>query len=411
MRILHYSTWKEQCGIAAYTADLVHALAAQGVEGDVHPVDKLARRYMTPGQVRTELAGFAERAAGYDLVHVQHEFSFFNDASNDLGRSMGHFLFLLRQLARQGKPVVTTFHTEPHFLVRLRSTIKAVVKHHLRSRPFIRRYLDSRQWNEGITRFFVPNGFRAIVHSRRSKLRLVESGFAPEATDVIPLGLVQRDRTATLAIPRAEAKERLGYPRDAVLLSLFGFVAAYKGPDVAVGALRALPENFYLAIVGGPHPQGNDLTLNNVLEMVAEDPRLTDRVRVTGFVTTEQLDLYHAATDICLAPYQKTDLSGSSALTWALSSGKPVIASRITAFQEVQEGNDCLLLFTEGAEYELAWQVRRLLADHAMQETLVRNALAYVERNSWPAIARTTRALYESMTGGKADPVARHQAA
>lgn len=415
MRVLHYSTWKERCGIAAYAEDLVNALAAHGVQGEVHAVNKHARRYMTPAEVRADLTAFCDKARDHDLVHIQHEFSFFNDAANDLGRSLEQFAFVLRRFARERKPVVVTFHTEPGFLVGLRPTVRAVLRSRIRCRPHIRRYRDSRRWSHTIAGFFGSSaGCRAIVHSRKTKLRLASGGFRDEAIEVVPLGLVQRDRSAGLATPREDAKQQLGYPRDSILLSLFGFVAAYKGPELALRALRCLPENYHLAIVGGPHPEANDYTLNQVLGMACNDPDLRRRVWVTGFVTQQQLDLYHAATDVCLAPYQNTELSGSSALTWALSSGRPVVASKIPSFQEVQERGDCLLMFTEGAEYELAWQVERLLADPHMQATLVRKSLAYVEQNSWPEVARITQRMYEAMTGrvdGQIEPATLSQAA
>lgn len=398
MRVLHYSTWKEACGIASYTEDLVGALQRLGIESEVHPVHKESRRNLALSEVRAELDRFCEQAEQFDLVHIQHEFSFFNDATNSLWRSLGSFLGMLRGLHRRGKPAVVTFHTEPYFLESLGALAKGALRDQRNLRRHLLHFLNTRRWSKGIGGYFrgpaAPN--RALVHTRKSKRQFVECGFGSENIDVVPLGLVVRDHSR-LAQDSGQAKEKLGYPRDCVLLSLFGFVAAYKGPDIAARALQFLPPHYQLAIVGGPHPQANDLTLNTVLALAEEEPRLRGRVRVTGYVPTETLDLYHAATDICLAPYQNTDISGSSALTWALSSGKPVIATKIASFLELQEQANCLLMCTQGAAYELAWHIDRLMADPAQRKSLVEKARRYVEQNSWPQIAVTTSKIYESM--------------
>lgn len=398
MRILHYSTWQEPCGIASYTQDLVGALERHGVENEVHAVNKEARRTMTVAEVRADLARFCEHARAFDLVHIQHEFSFFNDATNSLWRSLGSFERMLRQLHRLGKPTAVTFHTEPYFLAGLRTIAKTLVRDRANVRRDVVHYCNTRKWCRTLAGYFRGTGGlnRAIVHTRKSKRQFVECGFGSDNIEVVPLGLVERDRSR-LAQNSALAKEKLGYPKDCVLLSLFGFVAAYKGPDIATRALEFLPPNHHLAIVGGPHPHANDLTLNSVLALTHDVPALRGRVRVTGFVPTEMLDTYHAATDICLAPYLNTDISGSSALTWALSSGKPVIASKIDSFLELQEQADCLLMCTQGAAYELAWHIERLVNDPAQQKALVSKALRYVEQNSWPQIGGRTRAVYEQM--------------
>jgi glycosyltransferase involved in cell wall biosynthesis len=241
------------------------------------------------------------------------------------------------------------------------------------------------------------------VHTDKARAIFVESGFDPSRTHRIPIGLTPREaRLASLG--REKARQLLGYPSEAVVLSLFGFIGAYKGHDLAVAALRLLPAQFHLAIVGGPHPHASgDRTLNRILKMAARYPELQGRVRVTGFVPPETVDHYHAATDFCLAPYRNFG-SASAGITWSLTSGRPVLASSIPTFQELQGEAECLLLFTENAAHELAWHVERLAADPRLQKELVENAATYAERYSWAHVGGEVLGVYGSLLG---QPVAR----
>ncbi len=185
-------------------------------------------------------------------------------------------------------------------------------------------------------------------------------------------------------------------PRHCTLLSQFGFIAGYKGCEWSVRALELLPENYYLAIVGGRHPDApGEGTLNRILEMWhGRDPK---RLRVTGFVSEEERDLYHAASDICLAPYVWQGLTASAAAGWAITSGKPVIASTIPAFREINDVYDCMLTVPPGMVHELVWQIGRLNASSKLQHQLTENAKRYAEDHCWDKIARQYATQFEEL--------------
>ena len=64
---------------------------------------------------------------------------------------------------------------------------------------------------------------------------------------------------------RDEAKAALGYAPTDRVLAVPGFVSEYKGHGVAVHAMRSLPPEYNLAVVGGPHPQSNDWAYDKLL--------------------------------------------------------------------------------------------------------------------------------------------------
>ena len=388
MRVLHLTTWEERCGIAAYAADLVHALSRVGVVSEIHPLNRRERKYLSRPELHRALDAFSRRARDFDLVHLQHEFSFFGD---EYGESIDGFAYLLRRLARQGSRCVVTFHTEWEFDGRLRSAFLP-----LRNAPEqLLRHLWARRWRWGVSPHFRRRRrpMQAVVHAKTTRRNLLQSGFRAENLHVLPMPIPERPMVA--ATDRQTAKEQLGYPQDCVLLSLFGFFAPHKGHASALEALRHLPRHYHLAFVGGPHPEASrDHSLERVLRRTAKRGELQGRVRCTGYVDEVTRDLYHAATDFCLLPYTECSLSASAAMSWALSSERPVIASRIPAFVEIAEAAECLVLCSPDAPHELAWQISRLAADSALQHLLIARAREYSARRSWGQMAAATVGIY-----------------
>jgi FkbM family methyltransferase len=398
MNVLHVSTWNEPCGIAGYAADLVDALDQLGVHNAIHRLHQQDRPSPLPDEVRDDLDAICVRAREYDVVHVQHEFSFFNDSTFEMASSIEHFGHLLAGLQRAGTPVVVTFHTEPHFL----RSIYGVVGRLTGLRQRLQSYQCGRAWRHRVGRFFQAGSrFLGITHTYKGRARLIETGFHRTCVRRLPIGVPARVGRG-LALNREWAKQELGYAPDTILLSAFGFISSYKGHDLAVAALRLLPRHYHLAIVGGPHPRAfADPTMDDLLKTLRRHRSLRSRVRITNYVPQETIELYQAATDVCLAPYRGFNLSASAGLTWALASGRPVIASKVTPFVELNDQAGCLLLFTENAEHELAWQIERLVADDGLSEQLVQRALAYAEQNSWANVGGEVLAAYQALRGNK----------
>jgi len=405
MKVLHVSTWKQRCGIADFCESMVTHLARLGIKNEVAPIDRARTQYMTADEFLVEIDRLVARAANCDVVHVQHEFSLFA-GSGGLADSIAYFAHFLSELKSRKRPVVVTFHTEPSFSTLLSAPDPQASGATTTLQSLVRRFRVRREarrleqlWRKRVAPFFsgTARGFRALAPTPSTALGLVNSGCVRQSVIQMPHGIARRDASYQ-SLGRDEARRRLGLPADAVLLTIFGFVAAYKGHALAVAALKKLPAKYHLAIVGGPSPgDPSDLTLNSIFETwEQEDPR---RLRVTGYASSDTIDLYHAATDICLAPFRPEFYSGSASIGWALSSGKPIIATNVPAFAEIQREGDCLLMCTPHAAHELAWNIRRLADDSQLQQRLARNALAYVEQHSWQNVSQSLVELYREMTG------------
>jgi glycosyltransferase involved in cell wall biosynthesis len=381
MKVLHVSTWKIRCGIAACTESLVENLAPLGVESHTYPISPYDVHVMVREDLQALFRDARRAAQSCDLVHVQHEFGFFGTNHPD---SISNFGRLLRSLRRANRPVLATFHTDPHFPFAL-PTSRAGLKQTVLNRMW--RWLVARQ-------FHGRKGCHALVHTAKGRQALIHSGMACSNVAMVPMGHEPR-AVSKDADQRRRAKRTLGLPPDAVLLSMFGFISAYKGHMVAVKALKSLPKNYVLAIIGGRHPcAGEEPTMNAILRAWRkQDPK---RLLITGYADRPTIDLYQQATDICLAPYMPSfNLSASAALTWALTSGRPTIASGIPVFEDINRRGECLMTVTPGAAEELAWTVQRLARDEPLQARLVEKAQAYAEANSWRVAAERNHSIYE----------------
>jgi len=384
LRILHVSTWKIPCGIATYCDNLVKALDAEGTRNTVAPVHPAEWKYCLPVDIARWQQSIVQQARDVDLVHIQHEHGLFGYGvgSKFAVKRFGGLLTALQEIA---KPVVTTFHTD----------ICTHSRRGLRGKwdRFRRKYL----WSRHVTHHFGSESgrARAIVHSSATRRSFVRHGFPVNSIQVIPHACLA-PRNYTLS--NEEAKAALGLPANSKLLSLFGFISQYKGHDLAMAALERLPENFHLAMVGGMHPEAKDDFLDKLLASIPAS--MAHRIHVTGWVDRDTADTFFAATDVCLAPYRgKTLLSGSGAITWGLSSGRPVIASKIEAFQNVDRIGNCLFLVTPEKTSELAWAVQKLVNDASLRERLVANANRFSESHSWAQSVSELAKVYGAVLG------------
>ncbi len=405
MNVLHVSIWNHRCAIADFTEHIVRHLADHQIASEVFPLDAAELRHLTTAEFLSKMDCCAQRAAGFDLIHVQHHFGLYS-GTGGLHGSLVHFGHLLSTLEAVGRPVVVTFHAEPEFAGMLDAEfpresipepeIAASLKWLKRK---MRHWHIMRLWSKRVVPFFARRSdrFRALTLTRMGRVRMIDSGFAAENVTYWPHGILQRDPRNS-GITRDQAKARLGLPADSILLSIFGFVLGYKGHLPAAQALKTLPPQYRLAIVGGPHPENaTDKTLNSVLEAwEGEDP---ERLIVTGYASRETIDLYHAATDICLAPHLAGFNDGSGSICWALTSGRPTIASHIPPFSEIHAEGDCLRLCTPNAVHELAWHIQKLSDDVELQQKLAMNALQFAARHSWSRVAADLVDIYREMTG------------
>ncbi|HVE94046.1 MAG TPA: glycosyltransferase [Acidimicrobiales bacterium] len=382
MRVLQVSTWDTACGIADYTSSLRTALEASGVECEVWAIDRTETKYLSRAELTEYFSDLAQTAAtGYDVVHVQHEFSFFA-GEYGVRTSVDNLALVLQRLQRAHVPTVITCHTHPAAALprRLRRLHRAMLM-----------YFRAR------LRVPVARGnVQVIAHNRLTRRALLDFGLAPNRVHVIPIGVKTSEPPSD--VQRAEAKRSLGFSALSTVLGMFGFVVPHKGHVAALEALALLPETYCLVIVGSAHPHGTSSAVNDILRWLDEHPAVAPRVRLAGWVERDEMQRYVDAVDVHLAPYQTEPvLSASAAVAAAVGSGRPVVASNIPAFEELNTEADCLWLTTPDAPHELQWRIEQLLKSDERRKSLLANGETYAAENSWAVTAGKHKALYESL--------------
>ncbi|NLI01404.1 MAG: glycosyltransferase family 4 protein [Chthonomonadales bacterium] len=139
-------------------------------------------------------------------------------------------------------------------------------------------------------------------------------------------------------LSREAARAELGIDPAALLFLCIGFLSEHKGFHLAVEAFSRLEAtSARLAIVGSIREDGPD-----VRDYVARLRALagaTDRVEMhEEFVSDEAYDIWNAAADVIVAPYQRAFSSGVVAR--AKLFGKPVIVTNVGGLADQADAGD-----------------------------------------------------------------------
>ena len=177
-----------------------------------------------------------------------------------------------------------------------------------------------------------PVGSTVRWLARRSRLMIVcseeeqrrVSAFV-EGAPIRMIFLFAEERRLPLGM--TEAKSLLGLSGRRVL-TLLGFVHPRKGHKLLLQALAELPADFVVVFAGRAR---EEQTKQDVLAF-ARDHGVEHRVRLTDYLSEEELEHYLAATDLAVCPFQ-TAAASSSINTW-ISAARPILASDMPLIAE-----------------------------------------------------------------------------
>jgi glycosyltransferase involved in cell wall biosynthesis len=122
---------------------------------------------------------------------------------------------------------------------------------------------------------------------------------------------------------------------------------------------------------------------------------LTERVTfITEFLPMDDIiALLHQEADLIVLPYVLSGDSGSSgAIRIAMASGKPVLASDIPLFYDVEEE---VVKFRVDQIPDLANTIRSVWENQNLQQRVVERALKHVRSETWTQAAKQLLAVYE----------------
>ncbi len=194
--------------------------------------------------------------------------------------------------------------------------------------------------------------------------------------------------------PSRELSERYrASPGDRVVLLVAGLDRAhyFKGVDVLLSALAALPANVKSVIVG-------DGDLRRQYEAAAAGLGLADRVSFAGRVADCDLPDYYRLADVTVLPSTTMGEAFGLVLLESLASGAPVIASNLPGVRTVVDhGRDGLLVPPADAA-ALAEAISRVFGDEMARKAMGLAGRRKVEsRYDWQCIGEQLEEVYEQV--------------
>ncbi len=323
MNIVYASTWDSRCGVAEYSHSLVPEL---------EKYEKIDVVSLDPGIMQSP-ARLAARLNQGDAAHIQHQYPFF-------GGMAIHRNWFRQAVSRVEVPLIVTVH-ELDLGDRDSKLIKTYKKH----------------FNAML--FNPPEIYHFIVHSENLRNQMKIVGVDPNDVSVIPEGVPKINR---LRISTQNAKSLWNVSSKKVI-TIFGFVVKRKGYELVLEAMKHLPNDVYLLIAGGAHPDDHTGFIDEVREAI-NTANLSSRVRITDYLENHEIPSVMAATDLIVAPF--TSISNSDSILRAIAYKKPVLASDLPWFKELNERCKGVTLFKQNDIASLAQNINEMLSNKKM---------------------------------------------
>jgi glycosyltransferase involved in cell wall biosynthesis len=205
---------------------------------------------------------------------------------------------------------------------------------------------------------------------------------------VVPSG-VPTEALRRAAPARAEARARLGLPRDAYVIAGVGRFVPIKGFDLLLAALPDVVASVpaaHVLLIGDGEERG-------ALEAQAQASGLGDRLHITGTVTDVIGAL--AAADVLAAPSRNEGMG--RVLVEAMALGLPVVGARVGGIPDVILDGECGLLVPPDDAAALAGALVELGIDEALRAKLGAGARPRAEAFSTTVAAAAMRDIYDRL--------------
>jgi glycosyltransferase involved in cell wall biosynthesis len=369
MKVNFVSTYPPtNCGIAVYSKNYVEAINRL-CDVNVIPVDrpKIDPLYFLKMTLKTR--------KNADIAHIQFDCGFFGTLELFRLSISGFYapLFYFFVKALRGPRLVTTIHELPD------------VKKTYGGR-FL--YLPMLIYYTIIYRSVIAFSDLVLVHTNgtletlKQYARIKNARIIPHACFIKPKFL-----------KNDECKVRAGLPGKRII-TMFGYVNQYKGHDMAIDAMKGLPDDIVLYIAGDGRTPEDKQYVDKLREKVSREG-LDGRVFFHGYVKEDDAPGVMCSSDIILMPYRHVVQSG--ALYYSLAYMKPVLAADIGGFSEVAREYGCIETFKAGDMEDMNQKILRMLSEKEYVEKLLYKAKKYISDVSMENIALRTCDVYNEI--------------
>jgi len=384
VKVLHYSTHNEDCGIGKYNEQFLAAMletSAESVVNEFFPYSPNVTKRMSHDEFTKVLKELKRKLRHFDILHIQHEISFYYH--DELGRIV--------DLAKSmRKKVVFTVHTAPD------AQYKKPGLHGLGPRSAVKFIREIQAARKFTMRHIAPvrKADLVLVHNSNIMKNLALHGVDINKIKTIPLPVPN----VSFSEKSTEIKTALNYKKGDVIIGTVGFVSKTKGVLQSVKSLLYLPDNYKLAIIGGVHPSGGgEEYLDKISDLIVKQG-LRDRVYITGYVQEDnRLNALVRECDACVYPYdnQYYKYVSSAALNNSIANHVPAVVYPTVPFIEMNTGGT-IAICKSANYYELARYV--IEADY---ELLTKRSEEYADKYSYINESLRLVGIYKMLAGSR----------
>lgn len=381
IRVLQFSPNYEVCGVSKYQENFMDVFAKKPdvIKSDFFKTSPYQTRLMKQDELDMVLQKLRTELRNYDILHIQHEFGLF---------SGNEFAQIIDVAKSMHKKVVVTIHLSPALAFKHkprtgigpRSVLNLVRQkrlHHI----FKQRHI-----------FPLRHADLVISHNKGTTLSLMAYGIKKD--NILQynhpvMGITKPKVTST------EIADKLNKQANDVIYSTVGFLHKFKGTEDAIRALKYLPENYKLAIIGGMQPISSEVKFYNKIATLIDTLNLKSRVYITGFVEDDdRLNALIRETDMSVYPYSNVYYGqvSSGALNLAFANERAVISYPTDGFKDINQEFGQIVFCDTFGYYELAREIIRI--DTPKQ---VAAGKKYAAAYSWPKTADVLIRAYQKL--------------
>lgn len=191
------------------------------------------------------------------------------------------------------------------------------------------------------------------------------------------------------SVPKTNALEELGLPKDAKYILFFGFIRGYKGLDLLIEALNYVSEDVHLIIAGEAY--GSFDSYRDQINQSAANPRIHTFVR---YISDDEVKLFFSAADVCVLPYKGATQSGITAIAHHFN--LPIIATDVGGLKEnIQHGETGLIVPQPDSEL-IGNAIDRYFVE-GLKSTFAANIQEKKHGNTWEQFAKEILAFADTI--------------
>ncbi len=403
-RLAIISSWNDSCGNASYTYVLKKEFEqhydVEVLGLDLYLLKQTGRIFRQ--RARRHIREMAAKLREFDYVNIQFEAGLYGATIHDIWRNV-------RTLMDAAPNLILTMHridTDNNSLLKdiVLSFVTFSVKPLRQRRTLYNHAWLYKQMILHVRKLSARKNAWIKVHTRRER-RIVEDFFDFHGVRDAPLAFLDApERARVLDDVNPDAlRQRYNLPPGAKTIGAFGYIANYKGFEDLIRALRILPDDYYLMVVGSQHPQSIkpwvsvDTYLAKLLleietplvrqfdlmsrdmkgkvmidaaiampNIVPDGPSLTDRVRFVGNVDDDEFTFMLRNCDAVVLPYIEVGQSMSGVIALAIESGARLFCSNNLSFAEARRYyGDVFSRFDMGNYIEIAQKVKYDNSDYS----------------------------------------------